>query len=477
MEITYPSLCIDVNVEKPDIKELKDAVNESRMKLNLLNQLKEELNTKNIINKENFNEKLLDSYNIIGFDVDHTLEVYNMIKFPRLLYSCFSQYLVEYEYYPVNLNIFDKEIESQNMKHELLNFLTVNNFEQYACNEILLDFQYGNALKIAEDLSILKAFHGMKELTREDIFKTYDKGKFPANKRFNYHRTYTEDYFYIRGYVNLHICSLFIFCVELFDLNFLPDKISYKNIFLDIYEGLNFSYKKNENSSESVGLLGYYNPDLQSNIKDYLNEAVNSNEKIRVKKTLENLKAKGKKLFFATNSAYEYCDMILRNSLGEDYKNLFEFCFYNAEKPRFFRKQNEGNFSLLRDSKKYSLSHIRDEKLFERIKQEKSIILGSYKLVETLFTKVREKETEKERILFIGDNFSSDCAIPSFNENWDTIAVDESLFTGYIGIKNENLSIKWKMNFSDFIKEYRFKIIRESVKMAITNVQLLDIFL
>jgi len=461
---------------------------------NLLEELKQELSKRNLIQLEKFDPKLLENYEVIGFDVDHTLECYNMFNFPSLLYSCFSKYLVEYEYYPININVFQEEIEAENKKHDRLNFLTVKNFENYACTEVLLDLETGNALKIAEDLTILKAFHGIKELSLAEIEQIYPEDrKFPKSKNFDYNKSYTENYFYIRGYIEFHISALFIFCVELFNLRYLTNKNSYKEIFADIYKAFNFNYKLNEQSSDCFALSGYYYPEITNKTEFYLNMEVNKNEKLRVRNTLENLRKKGKKLFFATNSFYAYADMVMKISLGEDYKDLFDLGFYFAKKPLFFKVENDGLFGFNRDSRKFNLKDFEEnENIYLRMKEEKVVLGGSGKIAERFFEKFFTEENLKnnevkldnlnsdkickKKILYVGDNFSNDCYIPSLNENWEAIAVDESMDTGFIGTRNENLSSKWKMDFEDEIKEYRFKIIRESVKLAVTNVQLLDQF-
>ncbi len=462
----------------------------------LLESLKEELSNKNIIKSDKFDKNFLVDYDIIGFDVDHTLECYNMFNFPSLLYSCFAKYLIEHELYPVNLNIYDENIESENMKHEKLNFLTIINFQNFACKEVLLDLENGNALKIAEDLTILKAYHGVKEMSQKELSKIYLDGKFPKSKNFDYNIRFTENYFYVRGYIEFHISAIFLFCVELLDLKYLNSKKvkTYKDIFSDLNKALNFNYKLNEENSYCYNLSGYYYPEMNFRTSYYLDEEINKNEKLKVRKTLENLRKKGKKLFFATNSFYDYANMIMNISLGDDYKDLFDLCFYFAKKPIFFQPENENLFSFYGDSRKYSLPDLEDnEEIYKKAKLQKIILGGSGKIVESFFKKLLQEEftnfdknnnfnyelNEKmnKKILYIGDNFSTDCFIPSLNKNWNTVAIDECLKTGYLGKRNEALCKNWIMEEEDEIKEYRFKIIREACVMAITNVQLLDEFI
>jgi len=43
----------------------------------------------------------------------------------------------------------------------------------------------------------------------------------------------------------------------------------------------------------------------------------------------------------ATNSHIEYADLIMTQTLGEDWRSLFDLSFVNAQKPGFFSKPNQ----------------------------------------------------------------------------------------------------------------------------------------
>ena len=49
------------------------------------------------------------------------------------------------------------------------------------------------------------------------------------------------------------------------------------------------------------------------------------------------LRAKGKKIFLATNSHMDYADMILTNSIGSDWWEMFDLISVASLKPSFWK--------------------------------------------------------------------------------------------------------------------------------------------
>jgi len=54
------------------------------------------------------------------------------------------------------------------------------------------------------------------------------------------------------------------------------------------------------------------------------------------------LREKGKKLFIATNSHNDYCNLILTHSIGEDWRSFFDLISVASLKPAFW-KNYSGN--------------------------------------------------------------------------------------------------------------------------------------
>ena len=52
-------------------------------------------------------------------------------------------------------------------------------------------------------------------------------------------------------------------------------------------------------------------------------------------KTLQILKEKGKMIFFLTNSSVEYTELVMKQALGQNWKNYFDFQVANCFKPLF----------------------------------------------------------------------------------------------------------------------------------------------
>ena len=52
------------------------------------------------------------------------------------------------------------------------------------------------------------------------------------------------------------------------------------------------------------------------------------------------LKAQGKFVFLGTNSHWEYMELIMSTTLGEDWRDFFDAVFCFCRKPNFFNTDN-----------------------------------------------------------------------------------------------------------------------------------------
>lgn len=57
--------------------------------------------------------------------------------------------------------------------------------------------------------------------------------------------------------------------------------------------------------------------------------------------TLAKLKASGKKLFLGTNSHTDYTEFIMKQTLGEKWKDLFDIICSYCRKPMFFEQDTK----------------------------------------------------------------------------------------------------------------------------------------
>jgi hypothetical protein len=284
---------------------------------NLVDKLEKELIDKKLI-KGCVDREILNKVDVIGFDIDHTLSLYHHEELIELLYTSFARYLVEDKHYPKILLIYNKnenkedEEEINAMKHIFNDELVL----KLTTSEVLMDSKNGNVLKIDENKVVIKAFHGIDELTEEEIIKSYGINK--EYSTFNFEQCRSEDYCYLVGNFESHVIPLFMFCIHLYDegkIKFDNEDVNinnYKRIFEDVLQAFTFNYNllDDQNKILSFKDKGYFYPEFYKNPKKYLYD-------YSAKELLTYLKNKGLNIFFATNSFYEYGDFILRNSIGE----------------------------------------------------------------------------------------------------------------------------------------------------------------
>ncbi|XP_039236093.1 5'-nucleotidase domain-containing protein 1 isoform X2 [Pipra filicauda] len=101
---------------------------------------------------------------VVGFDLDHTLCRYHLPQSARLIYDSFAQYLVTEKGYDEDLLI---------LAPDSLDF---------CCKGLVLDIEEGNFVKLAEDGTVLRASHGTKSMTCEEILEIYGRREW---KHFN----------------------------------------------------------------------------------------------------------------------------------------------------------------------------------------------------------------------------------------------------------------------------------------------------
>ena len=84
----------------------------------------------------------------------------------RLIYDSLGKYLINHKNYPEKIKYeFNKEFA-----------------DSFSCKNIVIDYKRGNALKLRKDKSIIKCYHGSKELNKEEIKAIYDNESFPLSR-------------------------------------------------------------------------------------------------------------------------------------------------------------------------------------------------------------------------------------------------------------------------------------------------------
>ena len=378
-----------------------------------LTSLKRELSKLDFISEDKFDSLLsyFQDVDVIGFDIDFTLLLYNKKNMTKLIYDSLCEFLIKHKNYP------DKIHYSENKDF----------VDAISCKNIVIDFKRGNALKLRKDKSIIKCYHGKKELTKDEIYKIYNNGAFPE---FKISIVYTRDYYLNIDSFQPQNLALFLVCVDLFDKGELTIIKEYEDIIKHILDGMNYNYCIK--SFEDFSTFGYYFPEIYKHPELYLYTKYNCEE------LLDKLRKKGKKIFFATNSNYSYSHYILEKVMGNNYHNYFDLCFYKSCKPGFFQDPKESNSKcyFYNDQSEISCTEMTDD-IYKKISEGNKILTGgSYVLVEHYFQKMLKKQNLK--CVFVGDNMIGDCEVPSKLPNWDSIFIYDDIKLDFIGENQDN---------------------------------------
>ena len=439
----------------------------------LIDHLEKELLEKKFISKP-IDREILSKLDVIGFDIDHTLVLYNFEALTQILYTSFSRYLVEHKNYPKELLIYSEDLKDDSEKQENKKFRE-DFVHKYSSTEVVLDFNTGNAISLDENKKVIKAFHGTSELSEDQIVLSYGESK--EFVEFNFDKK-GENYQLILGNFEYHAIPLYLISVHLYDEGILKNEriTSYKVIIDDIWEALFFNYNLYDQETGAIKKLcdtGYFFPEFIKNPKLYLHD-------YSAKEMLQHLKSKGKGVFFATNSFFEFADIIMKNTIGEDYLDYFDLAIYYSKKPEFFHQTNTTEaFSLdLSSSDQLKKPGIKPEDLesqnvFEMVSKEKILLQGSYKNVEAFYKKMKG---DNLKYLFVGDNFYADCDEPNNLPNWDSVAVCDHISTGFIGSQPQDFKQMWAVEHSLGVQGqqkqsvFLTKHLREKTLFTVSNV-------
>jgi len=424
--------------------------NENNTTSAILDILENELYEKNLI-KDKIDRDILNKVDVIGFDLDFTLAVYRIEEFTQLMYNAFARFLVEQKNYPKEILIFTPNEENLDSKCNLeekeknrkFNYDFVHRFSGI---EVVIDFINGNAVKIDENRVVIKAYHGIDEMTQEQIEGTYGAEKefteihMDSAKGNNYHS--------ILNNFEYHAVPIFLMCVHLLDIGSfkINEPEPYRRIFEDILEAAMFNYNLFDAKDNRIMNMresnGYFFNEFEKNPKKYLLD-------YSAKEMLIHLRKKGIKVFFATNSFFEFADVILKTTIGDDYLDYFDLAVYYSQKPTFFYSDNKANAYFPDLSKKdhkgdaVTEENLKEQPTFDRLKKEKTIIQGSYHIVEEFFRQTIQKEDLK--FIYVGDNLFTDIYHSSSLPNWASIGVLDEINTGFLGSTPQDFKKMWKL--------------------------------
>lgn len=338
-------------------------------------------------------EFCLENYDCIGFDLDHTICTYKLKPLMNLIYKTLASFLVEKYDYPKSLT----DINNSNLL--------------FAQKGIVLDKKRGNFLKFDNQYKIVKASHGTKPLSEDEIKAVYGHNqiweeargvphKLVANTALSEPFYVFKDYFVTAGAV---ICANI---VDALDKKYGKPLDEY-NFWEHYLDGLYYMYDRNNFKNNS----GDFYPDLKSNPDIYLRPCSDN-----VKKWIKNI-CENKVTFLLTSSNYDSAAFLAEYSLGKDWKNYFDVIVTFARKPGFFWKDKP--FCIVDDNTERS--GIKPEEMKTNLIYSQ----GNWKHLKevcSIFSK-----TPNPKTLYFGDSLIEDVYAASEIAHCDSVAIVEEM--------------------------------------------------
>lgn len=242
----------------------------------------------------------MGSITAIGFDMDHTLAVYNVENFSRLCFEMALERMVAVRGYPESI-------------------LAMPWHPDASIRGLVVDKKLGNLLKIDGHGHITRARHGTSFLDRDQRRGAYPRGRT---------RIGTPRYRVFDTLFDLPEGSLYTALVELAARGEVPLHVSFRRLYDDIRETVDTLHADGTLKARIIADLGSYfirDPDLVP--------------------TLERFRAAGKRLFLLTNSEVEYTGAVMQHLVGGEpgaWEELFDQIVCTAGKPGFFLARGPG---------------------------------------------------------------------------------------------------------------------------------------
>ncbi|XP_061370646.1 uncharacterized protein LOC133313312 isoform X2 [Gastrolobium bilobum] len=265
------------------------------------------------IGKQIFCNRSLNMKNIVavGFDMDYTLAQYKPETFESLAYQGTIKKLVYDLGYP----------------QELLNW----SFNwKYMVRGLVLDKKRGNILKMDRHKYVKIAYHGFKELSKEEKVGTY--GSTLVRDSFD-----EPDYALIDTLFSLAEAYLFAQLVDFKDSN--PGKtregVDYARMYKDVRAAVDLCHRD-----------GTLKQMVAKDPKRYINEDTS------IVPMLEMLRESGRATFLVTNSLWDYTNIVMNflcgsSIIGGSYNfgwlRYFDVVITGSAKPGFFHEETRAN--------------------------------------------------------------------------------------------------------------------------------------
>lgn len=311
----------------------------------------------------------LDQVDWIGFDMDYTLAIYHQHEMDRLSIEATCAKLVE-RGYPEVLRTMEYRTD-------------------FPIRGLLVDRKLGHVLKMDRYKYVKRAYHGLRELTRDERRQQYHTRRIrPASDR----------YHWVDTLYGLSEVAVYSAAVETLELTGNP--VDYEALFSDVRQCIDLSHQDGSILDEIVGNLPRYvwrDPNLG--------------------RLLHHLRSSGKRLFVLTNSWPEYTKKMMHYLLDgalpgyPSWRGYFDLVVTASKKPAFFMES--APFS--------EVSAQGDWKPVVRLERGRLHAGGNIATLQAAL------DVSPDRVLYIGDHIYGDVLRAKKTTAWRTAMVVQEM--------------------------------------------------
>jgi 5'-nucleotidase len=301
----------------------------------------------------------------IGFDMDYTLAIYHQVEMDRLSVACTAEKLVARGYPPWIVDL----------PYPL----------DFPIRGLLIDKHLGNVLKMNRFKIVRKGYHGLRELSRNELLALYYERKL-RHKSSRYH--------WIDTLYALSEAAMYAAIIDAFEKRGMV--VKYGRLFNDIRECIDEAHRDGS-------ILNPVMADPERFIERDPGLA----------RTLHKFRSAGKRLFVLTNSRRLYTERLLGYLLDgvladyPTYRHYFDAVIVAARKPAFF----EEKFPLLQ--------HSGTQLVPARLPVERGTIYEGGNLRELQ----KALGVTGNRVLYVGDHIYGDMVRSKKDSAWRTAIV------------------------------------------------------
>lgn len=336
-------------------------------------------------------------YDCIGFDLDHTLLWYNVTNMVELEYNAMAKYMVEEKHYCAKFLY-------QPLSKDL-NFLLKG---------LIIDMEKGNILRINNCGEIIKATHGTKLMTSNEIKLVYPNKRWDASDAFvnNPLDTWNGEWSSrIRGlldYFDMPLSLIFARIIDSLDAKN-DGKFDKYDCWKDCIDAAISIYDRTNFKKESGNYFVHLKKEPEKYIRKCSQEIID---------WLCNMKKQNKIVYLITGSNVDFASFTASYIFGNNWRSLFDIVVCFAKKPGFFN----GDRPFLTIDGFDECQEITGKQL----EQGGIYSQGNWNDLKTFFSKVCHKSSPK--CVYFGDNILQDIFAPNMTADWDTVVVSEEMY-------------------------------------------------